>query len=149
MKGGGLVSKILVGGVAAHVNRRLEIRGEDLRMSAKKVGVTLKSLGLRTEKLGRLGRGLQFGSILRREIHEIALQMGVDRRTITPLTALESGHGGAPCSLCEQLGLTGGLEFVEILKLRRDRHAPPPEPPSPPTPSEDNEDREAALPTSG
>ena len=133
-----LVSEILVGGVAAHVNRRLEIRGEDFRLSARKAGATLKSLGVRTERLGRLGRGLRFGSALRRQIHEIAMQLGIDRRTIAPLTALEQGYGGAACSLCEQWGLTGGLRFAEIPKLPRDGHAPPPRPALCPTPSDDD-----------
>ena len=31
--------------------------------------------------------------------------------------ALEFGYGGAPCALCEEFGLTGGLRFVEINKL--------------------------------
>jgi len=121
---GRVVSDVLVGGVASHVNRRLEFRGEDFRLGARKIGVALKSLGLRTEKLGRLGRGLRLSAVLNRRIHEIAKQMGIDRRSIAPLAALENGYGGAPCSLCEELGLTGGLQFVNIAKTTQWRHGP-------------------------
>jgi hypothetical protein len=111
---GHLIAEILIGGVAAEVNHKLQIRGEGFSLSARKVGATLKSLGIRSEKLGRLGRGLRFGSALRRKIHEIARQMGINRRNIASLTALEHGYGGPPCPLCEEFGTTGGLKFVEI-----------------------------------
>jgi hypothetical protein len=114
---GGIVSEILVGGVASHVNERLDAQGEDIRIGAKKAGLVLKSLGLRTRPLGRLGRGLQFTSDMMRKIHEIASQLGIDRRAIASLTGLESGYGGVPCTLCETLGLTGGLRFVQIRSL--------------------------------
>ena len=111
---GGVISEILVGGVASHVNERLEAQGEDIRIGAKKAGLVLKSLGLRTIPLGRLGRGLQFTSDMKCKIHEIASQLGIDRRAIAPLTGLESGYGGVPCALCEKFGLTGGLRFAPI-----------------------------------
>jgi hypothetical protein len=115
-----LVSEILMGGVAAYVNQKLENRGEDLRLGAKKAGVDVRGLGLRTEQLGRWGRGLKLrSSSVKRKVHEIARQLGIDRRTIAPLTALEHGYGGAPCVLCEEFGLTGGLRFAEINKIPR------------------------------
>ena len=51
---------------------------------------------------------------MKRRIHEIAKRLGIDRRTIAPLAAQEFGHGGVPCSICEDLALTAGLRFVEI-----------------------------------
>jgi hypothetical protein len=116
MESGRLVSEILVGGVATQVNQRLQFHGEDIRLGAKKVGLVLKSLGVRTTRLGRTGRGLKLTSVLKRAIHEISAQLGIDRRAIATSTALEFGYGGAPCALCEELGLTGGLRFVNINK---------------------------------
>jgi hypothetical protein len=124
MEGGRLVSEILIGGVADYINQKLENRGEDLRLSARRVDAVVKSLGLRTDKLGRLGRGLKLTSSVKRKVHEIARQLGIDRRTIAPLTALEHGYGGARCSFCEEFGLTGGLRFVEINKFPRRRLRP-------------------------
>src|SRR5215470_19747859 len=149
MEKGALVSEILVGGVAAHVNRRLEFRGEGFKLSARKVGATLKSLGVCAKDFGRLGRGLRFNSVLRRKIHEIALRLGIDRRTIAPIAALEAGYGGAPCPLCEKMGLTGGLRFVEIPQPAPTRHAPPPRPPLRPTPSEDGQNGAVPSPRTG
>lgn len=123
------ISEILVGGVAVHVNARLEFRGEDLRLGAKKIGLVLRSLGLRTTRLGRLGRGLRLTCVVQRKVHEIARQLGIDRRTIATLPGLENGYGGAPCALCEEFGVTGGLKFVGIKKFRQ--QAPRPLQPGP------------------
>jgi len=116
-KGGDRTTNILIGGVAAYVNRRMQNQGEDIRLSAKRAGAVVKGLGLRTGRLGRWGRGLKMTSSLKRKIHEIAQQLGIDRRTIAPLAAVEAGYGGAPCSLCEELGLTGGLHFDRITEF--------------------------------
>jgi hypothetical protein len=126
---GHLVSEILVGGVAASVNRELENQGEDLRLRARGAGTVLKTLGLRTDKLGRLGRGLKLTSSVKRKIHEIARQLGIDRWSIAFSGGLERGYGGAACSLCEELGLGGGLRFAEVNKspkppLRRSQPRP-------------------------
>jgi len=116
IESGHLVSEILVGGVAASVNRELENQGEDLRLRARGAGTVLKTLGLRTNKLGRLGRGLKLTSSMKQKIHEIARQLGIDRRSIASLRGLERGYGGAACSLCEEFGLSGGLRFAEVNK---------------------------------
>ena len=71
---------------------------------AKKVGLVLKSLGLRTILLGRMGRGLELTSVMKRKIHELAARLGIDRRAISSLMGLESGYGSAPCALCEEFG---------------------------------------------
>ena len=105
------VHSILVGGVAASINEKLEFRGEGFRISARKIGSVLKSLGLRTEALGSLGRGLLFTPAMRRQIHAVARHLGISRRTIATSGGLESGYGGRRCLLCEEFGLTDGLRF--------------------------------------
>jgi hypothetical protein len=123
-----LVCEILVGGIAYYVNHKLETHGEDLRLTPKKVGLVLRSLGIHTVKLGRMGRGLKLDSGLKRKIHELARQLGIDRRCIAKSPGLEMGYGGVPCELCEEFGVTGGLRFVEKFpqaKLRPLRRRPP------------------------
>jgi hypothetical protein len=125
-----LVCEILVGGIAYDVNHKLEKHGEDLRLSAKKVGLVLRSLGIHTVRLGRRGRGLQLNSGLKRKIHGLARQLGIDRRCIAMSHALEVGYGGVPCELCEEFGVTGGLRFVEINKIPQRKLRPMPGGPS-------------------
>jgi len=105
-------SILLVGKLAEYVNDFLAFRGETMRLSARSAGAVLKSLGIRTRRLGNLGRGLTFTSSLRKRIHEIALRLGLNRRDIASVAALDSGYGGAPCGLCEEAGLTAGLRYV-------------------------------------
>jgi hypothetical protein len=107
----GPIHSILVGGIAASINEKLKFRGEDFRISARKVGSVLKSLGLRTETLGSLGRGLLFAPAMIRQIHALARHLGISRRTIATSQGLEVGYGGRRCLLCEELGLTDGLRF--------------------------------------
>jgi len=122
MEKGYLVSEIFVGGVAVEINRRLQTRSEEIRLKAKKVGLVLKSLGLRTILLGRMGRGLELTSVMKRKIHELAARLGIDRRAISSLMGLESGYGSAPCALCEEFGLTGGLRFVSLNRFPPRNH---------------------------
>jgi len=89
------------------------IKGES---AARKAGAVVKGLRIKSQDFGRLGRGLQFHSALRRKIHQIAARMGISRRDVVSLTAIEHGYGGARCSLCEESGTTGGLKFVEIAR---------------------------------
>jgi hypothetical protein len=112
-----LVSEILVGGVAGEVNQELQFRGKDIRLSAKKVGLVLKSLGVPTVRLGNLGRGLRLTDGLKRKIHELARQLGIDRRCITGIASPDYGYGGVPCPLCEEFGVTGGLRFVDLNRI--------------------------------
>ena len=107
----GPIHSILVGGIAASINEKLKFRGEDFRISARKVGSVLKSLGLKTETLGSLGRGLLFAPATRRQIHGVARQLGISRRTIATPQGLEVGYGGRCCLQCEEFGLTDGLRF--------------------------------------
>ncbi len=107
----GPIHSILVGGIAASINEKLKFRGEDFRISARKIGSVLKSLGLRTEALGSLGRGLLFTPAMNKQIHKVARRLGVSRRTIATPQGLEAGYGGRHCLMCEELNLTGGLRF--------------------------------------
>ena len=121
-----MISEILVGGVCFHINKSLASRGEGVRLKARSVGSLLKSLGIRTRRLGNLGRGLTFTSVVKAKIHELARRFGFDRADFATLASLESGYGGPPCVLCEQFGLTGNLRFVDMqatphLKFRRDQ----------------------------
>jgi len=119
-------SDILVGGLSSHINESLAFRGEGVRVTARSVGSVLKSLGIRTRRLGNLGRGLTFTSVLKRKIHELARRFGFDRTDFASLAGLETGYGGPPCASCEEFGLTGGLRFVDLTarpcrKFRRDQ----------------------------
>jgi hypothetical protein len=109
-----MISDMLVGGVSAYVNKTMVSRGEDLRFSARGVGGILKGLGIPTRRLGNLGRGFSFTSVVKRKIHELARQFGFDRRDLATLSELEAGYGGTPCALCESFGLTGGLRFADL-----------------------------------
>jgi hypothetical protein len=111
-KGGRFMLGMLVGDVANEVNQKLKDRHEDLRLSAKKVGMVLKALGLCTTRLGRSGRGFMITPALKRKIHEIAAQLRIDRRTLAMTMALQINYGGAECDLCEEFGLTAGLFFT-------------------------------------
>jgi hypothetical protein len=107
----GPIHSILVGGIAASINEKLKFRGEDFRISARKVGTVLKSLGLKTVTLGGLGRGLLLAPAMRRQIHAVARHLGISRHTIATPQGLETGYGGRRCLLCEEFGLTDGLRF--------------------------------------
>ena len=109
----GPLHSILVGGIASSINEKLKFRGEGFRISARKVGAVLKSLGLRTESLGCLGRGLLFAPAMNKQIHTVARRLGVSRRTIATPQGLEAGYGGRRCLMCEELNLTGGLRFKD------------------------------------
>ena len=107
----GSIHSILVGGIAASINEKLKFRGEDFRISARKIGSVLKFLDLKTETLGSLGRGLLFTPAMSRQLHAVARRLGISRRTIATSQGIENGYGGRPCLLCEEFGLTDGLRF--------------------------------------
>jgi hypothetical protein len=121
---GGRVGEMLMGGVADQINSTLKYRGEDTRLTARKAGAILKSLGIKSESLGNLGRGVRFTQPFRRTIHELARQLGIDRSHIATLAGLDHGYGGVSCPLCEEFGLTAGLRFVEPTP-RQSRRGPP------------------------
>lgn len=110
---GGRTSEMLIGGVADHINYTLEYRGEDSRLSARRTGAILKSIGIKSQRLGNLGRGVRLTQAFHRKVHEVARQLGINRSHIATLTGLDQDYGGAPCALCEEFGLTAGLRFVD------------------------------------
>ena len=112
---------MLVGCLATVVNQRLQRQGEEGKLTARKVGAILRSLGLKTKRLGSFGRGLVFTQALIRRIHEVARNLGMDRKCITNEMALEAGNGGLPCAFCEEAGVTGGLRFVQYDAFRPKR----------------------------
>jgi hypothetical protein len=109
--------EIHVGVLAERINEKLRREGENISLSARKVGGVLKCLHLRTELLNRSGRGLKFTSALKRKIHDLARQLGIDRRNIAFSGGLDAGNGGLPCPLCEETGLGAGLRFADPEKL--------------------------------
>jgi hypothetical protein len=110
---------VLVGGIANIINEQMKRRGEDITMSAKKTGLVLRSLGIRTKSLGNLGRGIVTTPATRTGIHRVAQKLGISRRNLLPITGIELEYGGAPCALCEKFRLTSGLKFVELTEQGR------------------------------
>jgi hypothetical protein len=79
--------------------------GESYRLTPRKVGEILRSLGFPTQRLGNQGRGLRISNELVRSIHTTAKRLGVCRADILYPEAIDNGYGGLPCSLCEENGL--------------------------------------------
>jgi hypothetical protein len=77
-------------------------RGESNTPTPRKVGEILRSLGLSTEKLGSLGRGLKNSAQLKDQIHEIAKGLGICRGDL-----LTPAFPDIPvtCARCERYGL--------------------------------------------
>lgn len=120
-------SCICVGGIAEMVNQRMSERGEDVHLSAKRVGLTLQVLGFRTKSLGNLGRGIELSSAVCEKTHEVARQFGISRRNLLSTVGDEPEFGGAPCALSEKFGVTDGLKFIALpepshLTVARGRH---------------------------
>jgi hypothetical protein len=108
---GARYTDILVGGIAGDINKKLEDDGEDLRLGARKVGAVLKSLGMKTKLIGNRGRGFSMNQSFHREVHKVARQLGIDRSYITSSWGLDHGNGGMSCALCQEFGLTAGLQY--------------------------------------
>ena len=105
---------MLVGGIAKTINQRMSERVEEVRLTAKKTGLVLRALGIRTKCLGKYGRGIEFHAAMREKVHELSKQFGITRRDLLSLVGDEPEYGGAPCELCEKYGVTGGLKFVPL-----------------------------------
>ncbi len=107
---------ILVGGIASEVNHLLAERGESQRFTARALGAVLKSIGMKTERVGRLGRGFRNSKLFERRVHELAKKFGITRAEIASWGFLDAGYGGPTCNLCSEFDLTGGLRLVEPLE---------------------------------
>ncbi len=119
VSGAGRACNTLVGGVANDVNEFLHDRGEGFKLSARKIGAVLRSLGIMTMRLGNLGRGMVVDLSFLRKVHQLARDLGLDRTILTSTYAIEHGNCGVRCGLCEEFGLTGGLRFAEVNAPRR------------------------------
>ena len=69
---------ILVGEIAAEVNRILLTRGESLKFSAEKVGHKLKKIGLLSRRLGGSGNGFLLDHSTQLRLHEIGAVYGCE-----------------------------------------------------------------------
>lgn len=65
-------TSVLVGEVAQAANAIFTGRGETIELQPRAAGEHLKSLGLRTRRLGKAGRGLRLDHKMRRNIHRLA-----------------------------------------------------------------------------
>jgi hypothetical protein len=65
-------NSVLVGDVADAANAIFAGRGETIELKPRAAGEHLKSLGLRTCRLGKAGRGLRLDHKMRRDIHRLA-----------------------------------------------------------------------------
>lgn len=122
---------VLVGGVASKVNESMRLQGDARSFSARSVGATMHAIGIRTRRLGAVGRGIEFTPSVRDQIHQVAYDLRISRRDLLSDGYLSDGYeaefGGRPCQLCRQYGLTGGLKFAKMPTPRavphRDREA--------------------------
>ncbi len=97
--------ELTMGNLAFSVGRALAENCETYRLSPRAVGEILRSLGLATQKLGNQGRGLRLTQNVIRQIHQIVRDLGLKRSDILPWIAVDAGHGGPPCALCQEFGL--------------------------------------------
>ena len=86
--------KILVGEIAAEVNRILRGRGERLHFSAENVGHKLKKIGLLSRRLGAVGNGFLLDHSTQVLLHEFAAVYGC--------VGLSEDEENLHCPLCEQ-----------------------------------------------
>ncbi len=107
------VGELFVNAIADRLNDNLSERGDERHFKARKVGAILKgSLGIRTERLGRWGRGIVVNNTYLRAIHALARRFRITRRDIASWMAVKAGYGGYPCDLCAEFNLEDGLRFV-------------------------------------
>jgi len=86
--------QVLVGEIAAEVNRKLTARGERIQCSPEKVGHRLKKAGLLSRRLGATGNGLVLDQATQALIHEIAAAYGC--------VGLANDGENLHCPLCKQ-----------------------------------------------
>jgi hypothetical protein len=82
----------------------LEQCGESYRLTPRKVGHILRSLGFRTQKLGSLGRGLKLSKELVSSVHNVAKRLGICTADLLLPDVVLDGFGGT-CLDCEREGL--------------------------------------------
>jgi hypothetical protein len=87
-------SQVLVGEVAAEVNRIQKERGERLMYSPEKVGHKLRKAALITRRLGSAGNGLLMDLATRTLLHDVAGAYGC--------AGLTNGNENPHCPLCAE-----------------------------------------------
>jgi hypothetical protein len=85
---------ILVGEIAAEVNRILLSRGERLQFSAEKVGHKLKKIGLLSRRLGGAGNGFLLDHSTQLRLHEVGAAYGCE--------GFMEEEKSLHCPLCQQ-----------------------------------------------
>jgi HPt (histidine-containing phosphotransfer) domain-containing protein len=85
---------ILVGEIAAEVNRILLSRGERLQFSAEKVGHKLKKIGLLSRRLGGAGNGFLLDHSTQLRLHEVGAAYGCE--------GFVEEEKSLHCPLCQQ-----------------------------------------------
>jgi hypothetical protein len=68
--------QVLIGEIAAEVNRVMKGRGERLQFSPEKVGHRLKKAGLLSRRMGAAGNGFQLDNATQVLLHEVAAAYG-------------------------------------------------------------------------
>jgi hypothetical protein len=109
-------NQVFIGDLAAEVGR---ILGElcEKPLTAYMVGrIARKSLEAETKKVGR-GYYLQLTRERRRQIHQLARNMGLTLADITATAAVEAGYSGPPCKLCAEFGLNGRPDGSELKSI--------------------------------
>lgn len=124
---------LTAGDLCSTVNGWLAQNGEPDPLTPRAVGDVLRSLGFRTEKLGNRGRGLRLTRAVKRQIHQVARDLGLKRSDILDLLTVDAGYGGPPCWLCEEFGLMiredgEKLRCVKLAEHKPVRHGGPFEP---------------------
>jgi len=87
-------AQIMVGEIAAEVNRITLARGERLHCSAEVVGHRLKKVGLSTRRLGKAGKGLIMDVVTIKRLHELAAVYGG--------AGLDQDENNLHCPLCAE-----------------------------------------------
>lgn len=104
VRGPGAPTSVTAGQLAKSVQYGLEQSGESYRLTPKKVGVILGSLGFRTKTLGSLGRGVEFSKEFVRSVHETAKRHGICTADLVQPDVICDGFFGT-CLDCEREGL--------------------------------------------
>jgi hypothetical protein len=96
---------LTMGGLAVEVHQTLINACETYKLEPRKVGDIVRALGIQTQSLGNQGRGIRLTQELVKQIHEVAKGLGLTRSDILHPETTDDGYGGAPCDLCQRLGL--------------------------------------------
>ena len=87
-------TQILIGEIAAKVNRVLKGRGERLQFSPENVGHRLKKASLLSRRMGAAGNGFLMDNATQVLLHQVAAAYGC--------VGLTEGSQNLHCLLCEQ-----------------------------------------------